>query len=116
MMGATTVQAPLFAAVSTGPRVLESDEVRLALVSAPAPPAELLASDREQALARVRAARALLRIGDTRDADSPCPRCGSPRIERLVEVAAEGGQRWVAMCSARCRRGASGFAQQARQP
>lgn len=115
MMSATTVQPPLFAAVSAVPRARESDQVRLVLVP-DALPAELLASEREQALARVRAARGLLRIGDTRDADSPCPRCGNPRSERLEEVAAEGGLRWVAMCSARCRRGASGTAQQARQP
>jgi hypothetical protein len=63
--------------------------------------------ERDVALEAQRAARARWRIGDLREADNPCPACGNERLERLEDIAAEGGQTWVVMCTTlgciRCR-------------
>jgi hypothetical protein len=59
-----------------------------------------IARERVAALAQFRAERASWQIGDTREASKPCPVCGCERIERLEDVAVQGGQTWVVMCLA----------------
>jgi hypothetical protein len=105
---ALATQAILFEAVDVEADALvlpRADVPRVVLLPA-GPLAEALISERDKVRDRVRAARALQKIGDTREADRPCPACGSARIERLEDIAAEGGQTWVVMCVAtRCARG-----------
>ena len=64
--------------------------------------------ERDRNLAAMRAERAEWRIGDTRPADNPCPACGRERIERLEDIASEGGQTWATMCvTTGCKRRAT---------
>jgi hypothetical protein len=64
--------------------------------------------ERDRNLSAMRAERAEWRIGDTRAADNPCPACGRERIERLEDIASEGGQTWAMMCvTVDCKRRAT---------
>jgi hypothetical protein len=89
------------------PKTLSNGDAATRAVPRPSLTAAQL-EERDRNLAALRAERAAWHIGDTRPAENPCSACGRERIERLEEIASEGGQTWAMMCvTVDCKRRAT---------